>query len=275
MRVGCQRAVFGERKKETAAMSIDRSTLDAKVREGSGKGPARRLRLQGVVPAVVYGRHLEKPVSISVDPIAIKRAIATPHKFNTLIALKVEGGAEHQVLLKDYQQDPVTRDVLHADFIAVREDEQVKVNIPVALIGKPVGVAEGGILSQARRELEVWALPRAIPEKIEVDVSALKIAQALHVNDITFPQGITVKTHVNFTIAVVTAPEKEEVVVVAPTAAAAVPGAPGAPGAAGAAPGAAGAAPAAGAAAAAPDKAGAAAPAGKKEAGGKKDDKKK
>ena len=72
------------------------------------------------------------------------------------------------MLLKDYQQDPVSREVLHADFIDVRENEQVKVNVPLVLIGKPVGVTEGGILSQSRRELEVYALPGAIPEKIEV-----------------------------------------------------------------------------------------------------------
>jgi large subunit ribosomal protein L25 len=210
-----------------------------------------------------------------VDPVAVKKAIATPHKFNTLISLRIAGGGEHQVLLKDYQQDPVTRDVLHADFIDVREDEQVKVNVPLVLMGKPVGVSEGGILSQARRDLEVWALPRAIPEKIEVDVSQLKIAQALHVNDLKFPSGVAVKTHVNFTIAVVTAPEKEEVVAPTPTAAAAAaPGAPGAAPAAGGAPGAAGAAPAGGAAAApaAGAAAGGAAPAKKDE--GKKEKKK-
>ena len=106
---------------------------------------------------------------------------------------------------------------------------------------------EGGILSQMRRELEVWALPSAIPQSIEIDVSALKIAQAIHINEVKLPEGITVKAHVNFTIAVVTAPEIEKVV--EPVAVAAVPGAPAAAGAAGA-PGAAPAAGAAGAAAA-------------------------
>jgi large subunit ribosomal protein L25 len=204
-----------------------------------------------------------------VDPLEVKKAIATPHKFNTLLSLKLDGQPERLVLLKDYQQDPLSREMLHADFIDVRENEQVKVNVPLVLTGRAVGVAEGGILSQSRRDLEVFAMPGAIPEKIEADVSHLKIAQSLHINDVKMPEGVRVKSHVNYTIAVVSVPEKEEV---APVAAAAAPvaGAPGAPGAPGAAP-------AAADAKAADGKGGAAAPAAAKDAGGagKKDDKKK
>jgi large subunit ribosomal protein L25 len=245
-------------------MSVDRSVLECKPREGSGKGSSRRLRAQGLVPAVVYGRHLDKPAHIAVHPKGIRIAVMTPHKLNTLLILK-GAGADRQVLLKDFQVDPVSREILHADFIEVRENEQVKVNVPVVLVGRAVGVAEGGILNQVRRELEVYALPNAIPEKIEVDVTPLKVAESLHINDLKLPAGVKVKTHVNFTVAVVAIPEKEEVVV-APVAAAAVPGAPGAE--------AGKAAPGAGAEAgkAAP---GAGAEAGKAAAPAKKDEKKK
>lgn len=202
-------------------MSVDKSTLEAKAREGSGKGFARKLRGQGLVPAVVYGKHLKAPVHISVDPKAVRAAINTPHKFNTVIQLKLAGG-DQQVLLKDYQMDPVTRDILHVDFIGVRENEQVKVDVPLVLVGKSQGVADGGLLSQIRREITVWALPNAIPEKIEVDVTALKIAEALHINDVKFPAGVSVKTNVNYTVAVVAAPEAAEAT---PAAAAAAPAA--------------------------------------------------
>jgi large subunit ribosomal protein L25 len=225
-------------------MALTQSQLEAKVREGSGKGSARKARASGLIPAIVYGKHLEKPLQISIDPKAVKTAVSTPKRLNTVIGLKV-GSASHIVLLKEYQQDPVTRELLHADFIDVRENEQVKVKVPVALTGKAEGVGQGGILSQMRRELEVWALPAAIPEKIEVDVTPLKIGHSLHVNDVKLPSGITVKSNVNYTIAVVTAPEAE--VVATPVAAAVVPGAEGAA--------AAGAAPAAGAAAAKPGEA--------------------
>ncbi|WP_342375033.1 50S ribosomal protein L25/general stress protein Ctc [Myxococcus stipitatus] len=205
-------------------MSTEKSTLEAKSREGSGKGFARRLRAQGLVPAVVYGKHVEKPVHIAVDPKAVRTAINTPHKFNTLIQLKLASGS-HQVLLKDYQMDPVTREILHVDFIGVRENEAVKVNVPLVLTGKAQGVADGGLLTQARRELEVWALPAAIPERIEADVTALKIAEAMHVNDIKLPAGVSIKTNVNYTIAVISAPEAAEAAPAAAAAAAAAPAA--------------------------------------------------
>ncbi|MEW5741725.1 MAG: 50S ribosomal protein L25/general stress protein Ctc [Myxococcota bacterium] len=240
------------------------STLEAKARTGSGKGFARRTRAEGLVPGVVYGPHLEKPINIAVDPKGLKAAIATPKKLNTVLGLKVDG-TQHMVMLKDYQLDPVSRDLLHADFIDVRENEPVKVKVPMVLTGKSIGVTEGGILNQQRREIEVWSLPGAIPLQIEADVTNMKIGSVLHINDLKLPQGITVKTNVNYTIAVVTAPEVEKVA--EPVAAAAAPGAPGAAAAPGA-PGAAGAPAAAGAAPAADAKAGdakAAAPA-KKEA---------
>ncbi|MBZ4333290.1 50S ribosomal protein L25/general stress protein Ctc [Corallococcus sp. AS-1-12] len=201
-------------------MATDKSTLEAQARDNSGKGVARRLRASGQVPAVVYGKHLKAPLHISVDPKGIRTAINTPHKLNTLIQLKLAGN-EQQVLLKDYQMDPLTRDILHADFIAVSEKEQVKVNIPVVLTGKAAGVADGGLLTQIRRNLEVWALPGAIPLQIEVDVTNLKIAEALHVNDVKLPEGVSVKTHVNYTIATIAAPEAAEAAPAAAAAAAA------------------------------------------------------
>ncbi|AEI68548.1 50S ribosomal protein L25/general stress protein Ctc [Corallococcus macrosporus] len=190
-------------------MSVDTRTLEAKPREGSGKGVARRLRAQGLIPAVVYGKHLEKPVHLSVDPKAVRQAINTPHKFNTLINIKVEGG-DRQVLLKDYQMEPVTRAILHADFLDVRPNEQVKVNVPLVLTGRAQGVADGGLLTQARREIEVWSLPASIPERIEVDVTPMKITEVLHINDVKLPEGVSVKTNVNYTLAVISAPEAAE-----------------------------------------------------------------
>jgi len=239
-------------------MAQDTSTLKAQMRDKSGKGPARRLRAQGLVPAVCYGPYDKQPLMVAVDPEALAKAIATPHKFNTVIKLEVDGQAR-TVLFKDYDKDPVDGHILHVDFLDVRMDQDVVVNVPVVLVGKPIGVTEGGILQQVSRTLPVICKPAQIPEKIEVDVSNLKIAESIHISDIKPPDGVRFKTNVikNATIAVVTIPEKEEV---APAPAAAVPGteaaavgaaAPGAPGAAapgapGAAPGTPGAAPAAG-----------------------------
>lgn len=199
-------------------MSFETRPLNAKVRTGSGKGPARRTRMAGMVPAVVYGPRLEKPLTISVDAKETKAAIKTPKHMNTVLGLNVEG-KQLTVLVKDFQLNPVSKELLHVDFIDVRENEQVKVKIPLILVGKAEGVTNGGILSQIRRDLEVWSLPGAIPEKIEADVTALKIASSLHINEVKLPAGVTVKSSFNFTIAVVTAPEIEKVVEVAAVAA--------------------------------------------------------
>ena len=199
-------------------MSFETRPLNAKIRTGSGKGPARRTRMAGMVPAVVYGPHLEKPLTISVDAKETKAAIRTPKHMNTVLGLNVEG-KQITVLLKEFQLDPVSKELLHVDFIDVRENEQVKVKIPLVLVGKAEGVTNGGILSQIRRDLEVWSLPGAIPEKIEADVTALKITGSLHINEVKLPAGVTVKSSFNFTIAVVTAPEIEKVVEVAAVAA--------------------------------------------------------
>lgn len=240
-------------------MSIVLSKLEAKSRTGTGKGFARRTRAEGLIPGIVYGPHLAKPIAIAIDPAMVREAVATTKKLNTVIGLSIDG-EQHMVLLKDYQMHPVSRDLLHADFIDVKETDQVKVKVPLVLTGKAIGVTEGGILSQMRRELEVFALPGAIPERIEIDVTPLKIAQALHINEVKLPEGIIVKTQVNYTIAVVAAPEVEKVA--EPVAAA-----PGAAPAAGAAAADGKAAPAAdgkAAPAAAADAKGAAKPAGKK-----------
>ena len=232
-------------------MANDVSTLSAQKRDKSGKGPARQLRFKGLVPAVCYGPY-DKPLHVAIDPLALKKAIATAHKFNTVIKLSVEGGQTRVVLLKDYEKDPLDGKVLHADFLEVRMDKDVVVNVPVVLIGKPAGVLEGGILQQVARTLAVLCKPSDIPEKIEVDVSGLAITESLHVEDLKAPAGVKFKVRGDQTVAVVNVPEKEEEVV-KPAAAAAVPGAEGvagAPATAGAAPAAGAAAPAAGAPAA-------------------------
>lgn len=199
------------------------TTLSAQLRTQSGKGPARQLRLKGLIPAVCYGK-ADKPMHIAVDPTKIKDAIATPHKFNTVIKLEIEGGGTRTVLFKDFEKDPLTSDLLHADFLDVHMDQDVVVKVPVVLTGKPAGAAEGGILQQVARTIAVQCLPGNIPVKIEVDISHLQIAESMHVSDIKAPAGVKFKVDGGATIAVVAIPEKEEVKAVV----AAVPGAEGA-----------------------------------------------
>jgi large subunit ribosomal protein L25 len=228
-------------------MAQSTNVLAAQARNEKGKGPARRLRSKGLIPAVVYGQKRD-PTHVAVDPAAVEKAIATPHKLNTLLTLQLDG-TEKRVLFREYEVDPVSRRLLHADFLEVDMAKPVKVAVPMVATGKAEGVIAGGILTVSAHEIVVEALPERIPVQIEVDVTPLKIGGSVHIADVKAPEGVKIKFATNFTVAVVTAPEKEEVV--APVATQAVAGAAPAEGAAAAAP-AAGAAPAGGAKAGAP-----------------------
>jgi len=186
---------------------MDQTTLTAQVRENTGKGIARRLRAQKQIPAVLYGPHMDKPMGIAVDPKALRAAVQGLRKLNTILTLDMGEAGKRVALLKDFQKHPVTGELLHADFYEVRLDKPIRVSVPVILEGRPEGVTLGGILSQTRRNLTVECLPDAIPDRIVVDVSRMKMGEALHVSDIQPPEGVRIRYVNNFTVAVVTAPE--------------------------------------------------------------------
>ncbi len=183
-------------------------------RQALGKGSARSLRRENLVPAVVYGKGLEA-CALSVDPKDLKKAVATEAGLNTLITLKGDGPFSGRVvILKDMQVDPVSAAVLHADFQVIDLTSKVSVMVPVHPIGKSVGEKEGGNLSVVRHEIEVICLPDAIPASIDIDVTELAIGDVVHVNDLQLAEGVEVPHDSNFTILTVmgrTAAEDEEV----------------------------------------------------------------
>ena len=186
--------------------------LNVTAREAVGKGGARSLRRQGLIPAVVYGKGMA-PCSLTVEPKALKTAIGTEAGWNTLITLKGDGPfSDKVVILKDMDIDPIRQDVLHADFHAVDLTEEVFVSVPVHPVGKSAGEKMGGNLQVIRHELEVVCLPDAIPSSIDVDVTAMEIGDVIHIEDIALPAGVKVPHEVNFTVITVTGrkPEEEE-----------------------------------------------------------------
>ena len=188
-----------------------KSELQVIPRNETGKGVARSLRRAGLVPAVVYGKGMD-PCSITVEPKALKKAIATDAGWNTLITLKGDGPFEGKVvLLKDMQIDAIRRDVVHADFQAIDLKKKIHVLVPVHAIGTPKGEIEGGTLSIVRHELEVICLPIAIPKSIDIDVSAMEIGDVLHVNEIEVPDGVEIPHDVNYTVMTVIGRMAEEV----------------------------------------------------------------
>ncbi len=166
------------------------ATLEAVKREGRGKNEANRLRASGRIPAVVYGTRKEgsaDAVPVAVDPKAVMRILHSDSGANTLINLKLDGG-EARVMVKEYQLDPVTHALLHADFYQLAMDKAIVVPVPIHIIGEAKGVKlQGGIVDFVTRDIEVECLPTDIPEHIDVDVSDLALHEAIRVRDL--PQG--------------------------------------------------------------------------------------
>jgi large subunit ribosomal protein L25 len=185
--------------------------LDVELRQGTGKGVARKLRAAGRIPAVCYGGDAGA-TPIEVDPRALERMIAqSAAGLNTLIDLKGGGSLNGKiVLLKELQRDPVRGRILHADFYAVDLQRKVHVSVPIHLFGSPPGVKMGGILDQPLRELELECLPRAIPEEIRLDVGELEIGDSLHVRDIPLPEGVALVSDPELSVASVAAPSVAE-----------------------------------------------------------------
>jgi large subunit ribosomal protein L25 len=202
--------------------------LEARTRDTFGKNEARRTRRAGRVPGVLYGSSTSdgvdrKATAIAVDPKVLLKILRSGA--NTLISLKIEGAGDTKVLVKEYQLDPVTHAVLHADFYRVAMDRMLQVTIPITIKGEPKGVkVQGGILEFVRREIEVECLPGDIPEHVEVDVSELMLHQGVRVRDIATDPRWTPISDMELMLVHVIMPKVEEVAVVA-EAAVATPGA--------------------------------------------------
>ena len=160
------------------------AVLDAVERNGRGKNEARRLRVSGTIPAVVYGGK-DGGKAIAVDPKMLAKILRTELGANTLIALNLPGAAHARVLVKEYQLDPVTHELLHADFYRVAMDKVIRVPVTVVPQGEPKGVKQqGGVLDIVHRQIEIECLPADIPNNIEVDVSELMVGQSVRVKDL-------------------------------------------------------------------------------------------
>jgi large subunit ribosomal protein L25 len=207
------------------------ATLEALNRDGFGKNEARRLRAGGQIPAVLYGGQKpdEAAAPIAVDPKALMRILHSESGVNTLIALSVNGSST-RVLVKEYQLDPVTHKLLHADFYRVAMDKLLTVSIPIVVRGEPKGVKQqGGVLDFVHREIEVECLPADIPEKIEIDVSELLVNQAVRVRDLAVDPKWKAITDGDVMLVHVMMPKAEEPEPTAADAAAAATAAPAEP----------------------------------------------
>jgi len=161
------------------------AVLEAQTRDSFGKNEARRTRREGRVPAVLYGGDGSQATPIAVAPKPLLRILHSESGQNTLIQLKLAGAGDTRVLVKDFQLDPITREILHADFYRIAMDKVLRVTIPIVVHGEAPGVKQqSGVLEHIRREIEIECLPADIPEHIDIDVSNLMLHQGVRVRDI-------------------------------------------------------------------------------------------
>ena len=163
--------------------------LSVKIREKTGKSAARELRRNDEIPAVLYG--LKDNLSLSVGSKEFTKVLADKGR-SALIDLKVEGGKQHKVILKEIQTHPLKELCVHADFLEVALDKAVKVSVPVNLVGQSPGEKLGGIVNHILKTLEVECLPTNIPQVFDVDMSGVELDQVVHVSDMQLPEGVKV-----------------------------------------------------------------------------------
>lgn len=193
-------------------------------RNQSGKGPARRLRADGHIPAIAYSKELGS-MQLAVAPKDLIGVLEAEHGRNSVIELDVEGGDKLTVLLSDFQYHPVSRELLHADFLQIHLDRPVEVDVPFMLHGKAKGVVAGGILRQVFRKLPIRCLPEQIPVKLEHDITELGLDEQVAAEDVAVPEGVEIRLPAKQTVAAVVTekkrgPEEEEGAAAAPGAAA-------------------------------------------------------
>ena len=187
------------------------SVLNVEPRVRTGKGGARKVRADGLIPAVVYGKGIET-LNLRVDPKALEKAVATESGWNTLITLKGDGPFDGKVvILKDMQLDTIRREMKHVDFYALDLKKKIAFMVPVSPRGKSKGEKEGGTLQLIRHELELYCLPTDIPTSIDIDVENLEIGDVVHIDEVSLPEGVESHHDVNFTVMTVVGRMAEEV----------------------------------------------------------------
>ena len=186
-------------------------TIAADVRNETGKGAARKLRVEGKIPAILYGPKTD-PIMLKVDATLLERLIRQGAGESSLIDVQVQsdtGKSTHTVILKDLQVDPVKQFYRHADFHEISMDEEITLEIALELINTPAGVEQGGILETIRRSLTISCLPGKLVDRFYVDVSGMGIGDTLHVRDIPLPAGLSAQEDGDTPVATITVPSVE------------------------------------------------------------------
>ncbi len=184
---------------------MEKNTLEAFKRDTHKKSAAKKLRREGKIPAVMYGHTSGKNLAVLQNEFESKFYSASE---NTIITLDF-GNEQHDVLVKNYQEDPIRDQILHIDFYAIEAGTLLTTNIPIHIEGVPAGVLEGGILEERLHEVEVECLPKDIPDHIALNVENLQIGDTVHVEDLEIPAGVTLLTSTEQSVVTVTTMKEE------------------------------------------------------------------
>ena len=189
---------------------MEKIQLTANVRTTTGNGPARVLRRDGKIPAILYGPDT-KPILLTINTHDFELLLKDYNVNQMVLDLVVKNGKtlNKSVMVKELQTHPVSHNLLHVDFYEISMTRKIKVNVPVVTTGKSAGEELGGVVQIIRRDLEVLCLPGEIPESITVDITELEIGDSLHVEDIELEGDIEIPAEVNFTVLTVTSPKVE------------------------------------------------------------------
>ena len=189
-------------------MAGERVKLVVQNRAILGSAESRRLRRQGLIPGVLYGR--EQPVAISIPERDLRAALTGAGGANAVLDVVVDTGKAHASVLKEYQLDRVRGTITHVDLQEVRLDQPIHATVPLHLTGEAAGAKEGGVLNQVVTEITVEALPMEVPAAVEFDVSAVHIGESAHLSQIALPEGVTLVDDGEAVFVSVTQPTREE-----------------------------------------------------------------
>ena len=196
------------------------NVIEAQMRTPGGKNVNRRLRNSGIIPAVLYGPGKES-IAISVDPQIVQDILHSESGRNSIFTINLDGSAQNNSMVKDYQLDPVQGELIHVDFIQIAMDRRLQLDVNIEIVGEPKGVKiSGGIMDFVTRSIEVECLPADIPESIKVDVSHLDINDYIRVNNIEVDPKVKVLSEPEVVVVTIIPPVKEEAPVVEEEAAA-------------------------------------------------------
>ena len=193
-------------------MNMGDILLKAQVREETGKEISRKLRAQGLIPAILYGPSTTQPIPLVVNPIAVLKVLEKEQSASSFLDLEITDGKTSQVkkaLIKDVDFHPATDQLIHVDFYEITVGKELTLEVPIVIVGKAKGVEKGGVLEQNLRELTISCLPKLVPSHIEIDVANLDIGDSIHVADISVAEGIKIENDPQVPVVTLVAPEEE------------------------------------------------------------------